>query len=236
MRIFTTFKHSGLSELNTYLATRSYIEGYAPSQQDVIFKQIDVRMLEGSKYSHVARWYRHISSFPPSVMKDWSGTVKSTDPKEEKTKTSDKKKVEEKPEEEEESSGGFDPFADDAPKEEVDSDDERQKKFDAIAAKKKEEDKKNNKKVVIAKSSIVFEVKPYDSDTNMKSLKEEVLGIKMDGVTWGDGQFKPIAYGLQKLVIMATLIDELVDVDALKESLEAISLVQSADIFAWNKI
>jgi len=70
----------------------------------------------------------------------------------------------------------------------------------------------------------------------MKSLKEEVLGIKMDGVTWGDGQFKPIAYGLQKLVIMATLIDELVDVDALKESLEAISLVQSADIFAWNKI
>jgi len=140
---------SGLSELNTHLATRSYIDGYAPTQQDVVFKQIDVRMLDDNKYLHVARWYRHISSFSPLVMKRWPGTVITTDPssdaKEEKTKTSDKKKVEEQ----EEASGGFDPFADEAPKEEVDSDDERQKKIDAIAAIKIKKDLENKKNLLL---------------------------------------------------------------------------------------
>jgi len=232
---------SGISDLNNYLASRSYINNYTPSLQDVsVSKQIDIRMLDANKFPHTLRWYRQITSFPLFVTQRWpagaSDVVKEA--KEEKTKVSDKKKVED---EQEEAGDGFDPFADSEPAKEVDSDDERQQRIDKIAAEKIKKDIEAGKKPVVTKSSIIFEVKPYDSDTNMDTLKKEVLGIKSNGVTWGDGQFKPIAYGLKKLVIMATLIDDLVDVDALKESIEGImvngeSVVQSADILTWNKI
>ncbi|KAH9966347.1 hypothetical protein BGW80DRAFT_1342297 [Lactifluus volemus] len=52
-----------LTKLEAHLATRSYVEGYTPSQADVhVFKA-----LSGSPDSaaapHAARWYRHIQSY-----------------------------------------------------------------------------------------------------------------------------------------------------------------------------
>jgi elongation factor 1-beta len=53
---------SGLQALNDYLANRSYIEGYIPSQADVaVFKAVG--NCPTTKYINASRWYRHINSY-----------------------------------------------------------------------------------------------------------------------------------------------------------------------------
>ncbi|KAJ7573982.1 hypothetical protein C8J56DRAFT_475959 [Mycena floridula] len=50
-----------LTKLDQHLATRSYIEGYTPSQADVhVFKAISAAP---TSPANVARWYTHIKSF-----------------------------------------------------------------------------------------------------------------------------------------------------------------------------
>jgi elongation factor 1-beta len=54
---------AGLTALNNFLASASYIEGYQPTTAD-----LDVLAQVGSapcatKYPHAARWFSHISSF-----------------------------------------------------------------------------------------------------------------------------------------------------------------------------
>jgi len=52
-----------LTKLEQHLATRSYVEGYTPSQADVlVFKAIS-SPLGGTANPHVARWYTHIKSY-----------------------------------------------------------------------------------------------------------------------------------------------------------------------------
>lgn len=46
-------------------------------------------------------------------------------------------------------------------------------------------EKKATKKVIIAKSSIVLDVKPWDDETDMKQLEQQVRSIVMDGLIWG---------------------------------------------------
>lgn len=46
-------------------------------------------------------------------------------------------------------------------------------------------EKKATKKVIIAKSSIVLDVKPWDDETDMKQLEQQVRTIVMDGLVWG---------------------------------------------------
>jgi elongation factor 1-beta len=55
---------AGLTALNTYLLTRSYIDGFKPSQADVaVFAGLSAAVDE-AKFPHVARWASHIASFP----------------------------------------------------------------------------------------------------------------------------------------------------------------------------
>ncbi|CAN7999061.1 unnamed protein product, partial [Ixodes hexagonus] len=46
-------------------------------------------------------------------------------------------------------------------------------------------EKKSKKPQVIAKSSIVLDIKPWDDETNMKTMEVEVRKIAMDGLIWG---------------------------------------------------
>jgi len=61
---FTDFvSDGGLTLLNNWLKTRSYISGYTPTQADVVtFKALkDQPAVE--KYPHAYRWYSHIKSY-----------------------------------------------------------------------------------------------------------------------------------------------------------------------------
>ena len=119
------------------------------------------------------------------------------------------------------------------------SDDEE----DAEAEKLKEErvkayaDKKSKKPALIAKSSILLDVKPWDDETDMKVMENNVRTIVMDGLLWGASKLIPLAYGIKKLQIMCVIEDDKVSVDELTEKIEAFEdFVQSVDIAAFNKI
>ena len=72
----------------------------------------------------------------------------------------------------------------------------------------------------------------------MDDLAKKVLSIEMEGLTWGkDYKLVPVAFGIKKLVVVCTILDDLVSTDDLQEKIEAFEdFVQSVDIQAFNKI
>jgi len=92
--------------------------------------------------------------------------------------------------------------------------------------------------VLIAKSLILFDVKPYEAETDLDALATKVIGIQMDGLVWKTEYKKdPIAYGVHKLVVGCVIEDEKVSVDDLQAAIEAFEdEVQSVDIAVFNKI
>lgn len=114
---------------------------------------------------------------------------------------------------------------------------------DAEAAKIREERlkayaaKKSNKPALIAKSSIVLDVKPWDDETDMKAMENQVRTIEMEGLVWGASKLVPVGYGINKLQIMCVVEDDKVSVDLLTEKIQEFEdFVQSVDIAAFNKI
>ncbi|KAK6153952.1 hypothetical protein DH2020_013591 [Rehmannia glutinosa] len=100
--------------------------------------------------------------------------------------------------------------------------------------------KASSKKKESGKSSIVLDVKPWDDETDMKKLEEAVRSVQMEGLLWGASKLVPVGYGIKKLQIMITIVDDLCSVDTLIEdylTAEPINeYVQSVDIVAFNKI
>lgn len=57
---------SGLNAFNVFLSSKSYIQGYTPTQADAaVFKNLLVPPPDSCP--HVLRWYRHIQSFGDSI-------------------------------------------------------------------------------------------------------------------------------------------------------------------------
>ncbi|VAH42722.1 unnamed protein product [Triticum turgidum subsp. durum] len=96
------------------------------------------------------------------------------------------------------------------------------------------------KKKESGKSSVLMDIKPWDDETDMKKLEEAVRSVQMEGLTWGASKLMPVGYGIKKLQIMLTIIDDLVSVDTLIEEVLCEApineYVQSCDIVAFNKI
>ncbi|KAL9316060.1 hypothetical protein ACSQ67_017061 [Phaseolus vulgaris] len=90
------------------------------------------------------------------------------------------------------------------------------------------------------KSSVLLDVKPWDDETDMKKLEEAVRSIEMPGLLWGASKLVPVGYGIKKLQIMMTIVDDLVSVDTLVEEQLTVEprneYIQSCDIVAFNKI
>merc|ERR1719190_31194 len=97
--------------------------------------------------------------------------------------------------------------------------------------------KKAKKPQVIAKTSVLFDVKPWDDETPHDKMLECVKTIEMDGLLWGASKLIPIGYGIKKLQVMCTVEDEKVSIDELSEKIEEFEdYVQSCDVAAMNKI
>ncbi|KAK6924696.1 Translation elongation factor EF1B, beta/delta subunit, guanine nucleotide exchange domain, partial [Dillenia turbinata] len=94
------------------------------------------------------------------------------------------------------------------------------------------------KKKESGKSSVLLDVKPWDDETDMKKPEAAVRSIEMEGLLWA--KLVPVGYGIKKMQIMLTIVDDLVSVDNLiEEHLTAEPIneyVQSCDIVAFNKI
>lgn len=213
---------TGLAALNSYLEDKSYIVGYTPSIADQIVYKAVTKSPDASKYPYAFRWYKHITSYG-NEMNSWTGEKKAA--------------------------GEYGPAAggkaaaaadDDDDVDLFGSDDEEE---DAEAARIREERlaayaaKKEKKPTLIAKSSILFDIKPWDDETDMKEMEKNVRSVEMDGLTWGAGKLVPVGYGINKLQVMCVIEDAKVSVDELQEKIEGFEdFVQSVDIAAFNKI
>jgi len=210
---------SGIAILNEYLAHKSYIEGYQPSAADsVVFGNIS--SAPKSQYAHALRWYNHIQSYGKDSA--WfPGVPKAL------TEYGPCTAAAAKPADDDD----FDLFGSDDEEETAEKERIKEERLAAYAA------KKTAKPGVIAKSSILLDVKPWDDETDMKKLEECVRSVACEGLHWGASKFVPLAYGIRKLQILCTVVDDLVGTDFLEEEICAFEdYIQSVDVAAFNKI
>merc|ERR1711935_407745 len=105
----------------------------------------------------------------------------------------------------------------------------------AYNARKSAKEEKKGK--IVAKSSIMIDIKPWDDETCMKELEDNIRTIEMDGLLWGTGKLIAIGYGIKKLQITCVIEDDKVMMDDLEDKVTGFEdFVQSMDIAAFNKI
>merc|ERR1712212_1174249 len=169
---------AGVKALNEFLAEHSYIEGYVPSQADTAVYEA----LAGAPKAdtpHAPRWYNHIKSFGAG-MKQFAKASKNTS---------------------DYTTGAAAAAASNDDDDDVDlfgSEDEEEseeKKRITEERLKAYAEKKSKKPALIAKTSVLFDVKPWDDET------------EMDDLLWGASKLVPIGYGIKKLQLMCVVED-----------------------------
>jgi len=227
---FTDFlSDAGLTLLNNWVQTRSYIVGYSASQADAACFKALKESPDAKKYPNAARWYKHIATFEDdfaSLSGDASKPYTVYGP-EVAAVTLNPAKA---PAAEAEEDDDVDLFG---------SDDEE----DETAARVREErlaeyrKKKEAKPKTIAKSVVTLDVKPWDDETDMAALESSVRGIEKDGLVWGASKLIAVGFGIKKLQINLVVEDEKISLDELQEQIQDFEdYVQSTDVAAMQKL
>ncbi|KJZ75000.1 hypothetical protein HIM_05486 [Hirsutella minnesotensis 3608] len=219
---------AGLTMLNNWLTTRSYIIGYSPSQADVACFKALKSSPDADKFPHAARWYKHVATF-----EDEFSSLSGDATKPYTVYGPDASAVTLNP-------AKAPAAADDD--DDVDlfgSDDED----DAEAARVREErlaeyrKKKEAKPKVAAKSVVTLDVKPWDDKTDMAALESSVRSIEKDGLVWGASKLVTVGFGIKKLQINLVVEDEKISLDELQEQIQEFEdYVQSTDVAAMQKL
>ncbi|KAJ3683788.1 hypothetical protein LUZ60_014015 [Juncus effusus] len=209
---------SGLKSLEEFLSGKTYISGDTISKDDVkVYGAVPSK--PGSGFPNVCRWYESVSAalasrFPGKAVgvKLGQAATAATPAKAEAEDDDD----------------DLDLFGDET--------EEDKKAAEAREAAKASSTKKKES----GKSSVLLDIKPWDDETDMKKLEECVRAIEMPGLHWGASKLVPVGYGIKKLQIMMTIVDDLVSVDTLIEERLTVEpcdeFIQSCDIVAFNKI
>jgi len=221
---------AGLTILNNWLKTRSYVLGHSPSQADVKTFQALKSKPAVEKYPYATRWYKHISTFESefsSLPGDPSKSYTAYGPEVSELPISTKAPEKEAEEDDDE----VDLFG---------SDDEEE---DEAANKLRDErlaeynKKKAGKVKPAAKSIVTMDVKPWDDETDMKALEASVRGIEKEGLVWGGSKLVPVGFGIKKLQINLVIEDDKIGLDDLQQEIEEFEdYVQSTDIAAMQKL
>ncbi|KAK9429244.1 hypothetical protein V1505DRAFT_374558 [Lipomyces doorenjongii] len=218
---------TGLARLNDFLLTESFISGYSPSQADVIvFKAVGSNP-DAKTYPNAARWYSNIASYESEfsdLAGDAAADIASLGP--------ELPAEEPAPAAEEEEEEDVDLFGSDDEEEDAEAEKLKQQRLAEYAAKKAAKGPKP-----AAKSLVTLEVKPWDDETDLDELLENVKAVEMDGLVWGAHQWIAVGYGIKKLQINLVVEDEKVSLDDLQAALEEDEdHVQSTDIAAMQKL
>ena len=203
-----------------------WLGGAQPSQADNEAFSACTEAPNAATHPNAFAWWCLCARFTAEVRKSWTGAAAPKGGKQDNKKAAPKK--EEKPKDDDE----FDPFADEEEDEEAEKAKmERMKEIAKTA-------KNYGKAKPIAKSIIVWEVKPWGEETDLDEMAKLILAIEQDGLVWKTEYKKePIAYGVYKLVIGATVEDEKVSTDDIAEKIEALEdHVQSVDVQSFNKL
>ncbi|XVF20975.1 hypothetical protein REPUB_Repub12eG0050500 [Reevesia pubescens] len=219
---------AGLKKLDEFLLTRSYISGYQASKDDITVYST-LSGAPSSSYVNMSRWYNHIDALLriSGVSGEGCGVIVEGFAPAESVATppaEDSKVV----------------AAEDDDDDDVDLFGEETEEEKKAAEERAAAIKASGKKKESGKSSVLLDIKPWDDETDMKKLEEAVRSVQMEGLLWGASKLAPVGYGIKKLQIMLTIVDDLVSVDNLIEeylTVEPINEhVQSCDIVAFNKI
>ncbi|KAJ1982619.1 Translation elongation factor 1 beta [Dimargaris cristalligena] len=209
MSTVTLNTESFVKVLNGHLEAASYIEGFTPSQLDSELFAVLTEAPNAQAYPHAARWYKHIASHGDAAKSFAAPAAAAAEAEED---------------------DDIDLFGSD---DEVDEEAERLKEQRLAEYRAK----KATKPTVIAKSMVLFDVKPWDDETNMAELEAHVRSIEMPGLTWGKSQLLPVGFGIKKLQIGAVIEDDKVSTADLEDKIvEFEDHVQSVDIQAFNKL
>ena len=170
----------GLRLLNTFLADKSYIGGYRPTQGDVVVFEA-VSKAPANEFENALRWYKHIASFNDAERATFQGERKSLDQygrvagQDSQVKQSFKSLSIKPAKEPIVDTDDIDLFGD-----EDEEESELTKQRLAAYA-----EKKAQKPAVVNKSEIVFDIKPWDDETNMEELERSVRSVQLNGLLWG---------------------------------------------------
>ena len=218
--------------MNEYFLTHSYCVGYAPTNKDAELFAIVHKMMDSQKYPHLARWFKHMCSFPnkaafPVVEEEF---VFETAPAAAPVAAAPAEEKKEEEEEEEE-----DLFGDDDDEEDEEAAAAMEAKLRAEAEKKKAA-KEANKKV--EKSLLVINIKPYDEETDLKALFEKIRATEVKGCKWSETcNIEPLAYGLCFLQISCVIEDDVCSEDDVIDAIMQFENdVQSTETASFNKI
>ncbi|CAN6696900.1 unnamed protein product [Malus baccata var. baccata] len=221
---------SGLKKLDDYLLARSYITGYQASKDDITVYAA-LSKASSSEFVNVSRWYNHIAALLriSGVTGEGCGvTIEGSAPVTGEA-------IATPPVADTKASAAEDDDDDD-----VDLFGEETEEEKKAAEERAASIKASTKKKESGKSSVLLDVKPWDDETDMKKLEEAVRSVHLEGLHWGASKLVAVGYGIKKLQIMMTIVDDLVSVDTLIEehlTVEPINeYVQSCDIVAFNKI
>ncbi|KAH6774850.1 elongation factor 1-beta 1 [Perilla frutescens var. hirtella] len=214
---------SGLKALDAFLAGKSYISGTQLTKDDVkVYAAVEKPSAD--LYPNASKWYESVSaklasSFPGKAVGVRIGGQAAV-----AAAAAPAAKAEEAAGDDDDD---LDLFGDET---------EEEKK----AAEQREAAKAPAKKKESGKSSVLMDIKPWDDETDMKKLEEAVRSIEVPGLLWGASKLVPVGYGIKKLQIMLTIVDDLVSVDTLIEETLTVEpcneYIQSCDIVAFNKI
>ncbi|KAI7828460.1 EF-1 guanine nucleotide exchange domain-containing protein [Kickxella alabastrina] len=201
--------------LNGFFEDNSFVSGVEATAADAEVFQALSAAPDASVFPHLARWYKHISSKGDAI-----NSLKTADaPVAAAAATEDEDDI--------------DLFGSDDEEEDAELEKLKAERLAAYQAKKVAKGPGP-----AAKSMVTFEVKPWEAETDLDELQVLVKGIEMDGLTWAQtGQKIPIAYGVSKLQINATIEDAKVSTDDLIDKItEFEDYVQSVDIAAFMKL
>ncbi|KAJ6688345.1 EF-HAND AND COILED-COIL DOMAIN-CONTAINING FAMILY MEMBER [Salix koriyanagi] len=196
---------AGLKKLDDFLLSRSYISGYQASKDDLTVYSA-LSSAPSAEYVNVSRWYTHIDALLriSGVESEGCGVVvKGAAPITEEaiaTPPSTETKA-----------------AEDDDDDDVDLFGEETEEEKKAAEERAAAVKASTKKKESGKSSVLMDVKPWDDETDMKKLEEAVRSVQMEGLLWGASKLVPVGYGIKKMTIMLTIVDDLVSVDTLIE-------------------
>eukprot|EP01023_Acetabularia_acetabulum_P047450 TRINITY_DN49994_c0_g1_i1.p1 TRINITY_DN49994_c0_g1~~TRINITY_DN49994_c0_g1_i1.p1 ORF type:complete len:278 (-),score=72.66 TRINITY_DN49994_c0_g1_i1:196-912(-) len=228
---------AGLKELNDYLLTRSYIDGFQASRDDLAVYSALSAAPDSNVYPHAARWFAHVTallgaSFPgkgsgvtiAGAAVSATGGAAAAKPAAADDDDDDVDILQESDDDDDDDLFG-------------EMTEEEKKRKEVIAAKKA----KSAEKAKLSKSMVIMDIKPWDDTTDLAKMEEYVRSITYDGLLWGQCKQVAVGFGIKKLQ-MTTVIE-----DAKVESIDIIieddlvqdgenEFIQSVDIVAFNKL
>jgi elongation factor 1-beta len=238
----STFKT--VADLDSHLATRSYVQGYALSKADTDALSA-LSGIPTRDTPNAFRWAVHIIALTGLENVTFTGATTSAASKPAASKPAAKKSVEEDfdnmfgdDDEDDEEPNEYGETAEDAKATKA-----RQERMAQALKLKQEKDAKDGKvkkakEKAAEKSLVVLEVKPWEADCDLNMVFKEICKFELDGLVWGQAhELVPVAYGIKKLVMQCVIVDDKVLMDDVTDNIEAMEeWVQSVQVTAMTKV